>query len=137
MIRGLPGLTVEFLQARVRALRRVVMEDLKDLNRFIAHVLRGGVVVSVATLLLGLAIATFEGGAYPNRVIPIPQALELALQLRPEGLLSLGVVVLIVTPVIRVVISIASFLKGREGLYVGITALVLFNLFLGFLFGFV
>ena len=137
MMRGLPGLTVGFLQARVKALRRVVMEDLKDLNRLIAHVLRGGIVVSSAILLLGLAIATLEGGAYPTAVVPVPRALALSLQLHPDGLLSLGVVVLILTPVLRVALSFASFLKERTGPYVAITAVVLFNLLLGLLFGLV
>lgn len=113
------------------------MEDLRDLNRLIAHVLRGGIVASAGILIVGLAIATLEGGAYPSEVIPIPKAFELSLRLRPEGLLSLGIVVLILTPVLRVALSLTSFLKDREGAYIAITGVVLFNLLLGLFFGFV
>lgn len=136
-MRDLPGHAVEFLQARVHALRHVVAEDVWDLNRLISHTLRGGMIVSVGVLVAGLAIATIEGGAYPRTVLEPGRILELAIRLRPEGLLSLGVLLLILTPVARVALSLMSFLKDGDRTYALITAIVLLNLLVALLFGFV
>ena len=136
-MRDFPSLAVEFLQRRVQALRHVVTEDLKDLNRLITHVLGGGMIVSLAVLLAGLAIATIEGGAYPRTALEPGHMLELAFRLRPEGLLSLGVLLLVLTPVARVALSLGLFLKARDRTYVAITAIVLVNLLTALFFGFV
>ena len=46
-------------------------------------------------------------------------------QMDPIGWIQLGVLVLILTPFLRVVISFFDFLKQRDWLYAGITAFVL------------
>ena len=46
-------------------------------------------------------------------------------QVNPVGWIQLGVLVLILTPFLRVVISFFDFLKQRDWLYAGITAFVL------------
>ena len=46
-------------------------------------------------------------------------------QMNPIGWIQLGVLVLILTPFLRVVISFFGFLKQRDWLYAGITAFVL------------
>ena len=46
-------------------------------------------------------------------------------QMNPIGWVQLGVLVLILTPFLRVVISFFDFLKQRDWLYAGITAFVL------------
>mgnify|MGYP000846628126 FL=1 len=46
-------------------------------------------------------------------------------QMNPIGWIQLGVLVLILTPFLRVVISFFDFLKQRDWLYAGITAFVL------------
>jgi len=45
--------------------------------------------------------------------------------MNPIGWIQLGVLVLILTPFLRVVISFFDFLKQRDWLYAGITAFVL------------
>ena len=42
-----------------------------------------------------------------------------------ESLIQLGVVALLLTPIMRVVLSLFDFVKQRDWLYVGITAFVL------------
>ncbi len=104
------------------------MADLGDLNRLISHVLRGGVLLSVGTLLAGLAIAAIEGGTYPATVLELDRLLGPLLRLRPDALLSAGILILIATPVVRVAMSVGTYLGGRDWVYAGITAIVLLNL---------
>ena len=42
-----------------------------------------------------------------------------------ESLIQLGVIALLLTPIMRVVLSLFDFMKQRDWLYVGITAFVL------------
>lgn len=106
----------EYARRRVRLLRKAVAADFADMNRGIATVLRGGVLLSVGILLAGLAIAAIEGTGF-------------------QALLSLGVLTLLLTPVVRVALSLVGFLKGRDGTYVALTAIVLLNLAAAFLIG--
>jgi len=120
---------------RVRVLRRVVSAEFADLNRGIVHVLRGGVLLSVGVLLAGLAIAAIEARGFPSRVLEPEQLLEPLARLRPQALLSLGILILILTPVVRVALSLVGFLKERDRTYVALTAIVLLNLTTAFLIG--
>ncbi len=119
---------VEFLEARVRALRKAVVMDLEDLNRLIAHVLRGGLLLSVGVLLAALAIATVEGRGFPETVLEPDVLFGPLFHLRPEALMSAGILILIATPVLRVALSLGTYLKERDWAYVAITGIVLANL---------
>lgn len=134
-MKDLPRDAVDFARRRVQALRRAVIGDLADLNRGIAHVLRGGVLVSIGVLLAGLTIATLEGAGFPATVVEPDRLLGPLLRLRPAALLSLGVLILILTPVVRVALSLVAFLKERDRLYAGIAVIVLLNLCAAFLVG--
>jgi uncharacterized membrane protein len=116
------------VQKRIADLRRAVVKEVEDINRLIYHVLRGGVVVSVAVLLFGFVLVGLTGSPIPGKSIP---AKSLALDLyafTPKGYLSLGVLILIFTPVVRVFLSLVSFVKERDRLYVLMTAIVFVNL---------
>jgi uncharacterized membrane protein len=104
----------------------------------IGKVLRYGVILSSAVLVCGLVLflvarppgtpSTLQGLVVVNFGRPTldPQALLSGIA---EGdavsVLQLGTLVLIATPLARVAISIVLFLRERDMLYVGITALVL------------
>ena len=119
---------LRLVQRLVAALRRAVVTEVEDLNLLIFHVLRGGVVVSVAILLFGFVLVALTGRPIPDRTIP-PRLLALELyRFSPAGYLSLGVLLLIFTPVVRVFLSLLSFAEERERTYVGMTAVVFVNL---------
>jgi len=120
---------LRIVQDRIAALRRAVISEVEDRNRLIFHILRGGVVVSVAVLLFGFILVVLAGqSTIPDRSIP-PRALEEELfRFTSAGYLSLGVLVLIFTPVLRVAFSLLSFLEERDRLYVLMTAIVFTNL---------
>jgi len=123
---------LRIVQQRVSHLRRAVVAEVEDINRLIYHVLRAGVVVSVAILVFGFVLVAFTGHSIPDRSIP-PRALGQPLYtFTPEGYLSLGVLILIFTPVVRVLLSLVSFARERDRQYVLMTAIVFANLLVSF-----
>lgn len=129
------GRLVRSLESVIAALRRAVGAKVEDINRLLGHVLRGGVLLSVSILVVGFAVAFLEGSPLPRSSDLPPQVLSDALHLRPVGLLNLGILVMISTPVARVALSIASFAKERDARFAAITSIVLFNLVLGLALG--
>lgn len=117
---------------------------LSAVNRWLANVMVAGVCVSAVLCGLGLMIAlgrddprvplkpfagVAEGLASPSGVIAAARKLE------PAGLMALGVLVLIATPVIRVGFALAGFILERDRVYIVVTSIVLALLACGLFFG--
>ena len=94
-------------------------DDTLDTERVLGRVLGLGTRASTASLGLGLALALLR----PGRLADV--------------LLHAGLVILLATPVLRVVISIAAFARRREWPFVLYTAFVLALLVSGILLAFV
>jgi len=95
----------------------------------ISGVLRGGVLLSVAVILAGLAYLyalKFAGGlhytSYPDTLRRLLAGL---LALDPLAIIVLGLMILLATPVVRVAVSIVAFAIEEDRTYVMITSLVL------------
>lgn len=106
----------------------------------LALLLRAGVLIAAALVLTGgvLHLAR-NGGMYPDygRFQGEPGNLRhplgifaAALALQPLGLIQLGVLVLLATPVVRVAFSLLAFLREKDRTYVAMTAVVLVVLLL-------
>jgi uncharacterized membrane protein len=119
---------IRLVQDRIAALRRAVVGEVEDTNRLIYHILRGGVLLSVAVLLFGFVLVGIQNSVLPNRSVPPRSLIPQLVQFTPAGYLSLGVLVLIFTPVARVLLSLLSFAEDRDRTYVLMTGIVLVNL---------
>ena len=102
----------------------------RDINRLIFYVLRVGVLLSIAIVLVGLALLAAgrpmpSGGLHPT---DIPALLAAG---NPAGFLGLGVLLLVLTPVARVFLSIAYFAKEHDGAFVAVTLTVFLILLAG------
>jgi uncharacterized membrane protein len=132
------------------------MEPLTRMELMISYALRAGVLLSAAITLAGvLRFALTQDTGYV-RVLPhhlqdilkfhqesgpgfFPTSLHAVLDGaragKPYAIISLGMLLLILTPIIRVALSVFFFLAQRDWLYVGITLFVLavlaFSLFSG------
>ena len=125
---NVPKAGLRMVQNRIGALRRAVVAEVEDINRLIFHVLRGGVVVSVSLILFGFILRGLGGPDISSESIsPRLLAEELAL-FSPSAFLNLGVLLMIFTPVARVILSFLSFLEERDRPYVLMTGIVLLNL---------
>jgi len=98
-----------------------------DLNRIVAQSLRIGVLASAFLSLLGLVL--WASGGF--RSVTVPGALNVLDIVRAAftgdltGIVYLGVLVLIATPIFRVAVSSAYFAVEKDWGYTGITIAVL------------
>ncbi|WP_439443596.1 DUF1634 domain-containing protein [Listeria aquatica] len=113
-------------------------EEMYQVEAVVGGLLRIGVIVSAAIIILGLIlyIATgssgYLGTTYPTTLASIFSGL---VKLKPFAVIMFGLFCLILTPVFRVVVSLFTFLKEKDYLYVGITGIVLVILVISFLIG--
>jgi uncharacterized membrane protein len=131
-----PRHALGIVQRRLAALRRAALAEVEDTNRLVYHVLRGGLVASAGFVVFSAILALAGGAPLPEVSVPLRALGGDFLQLTPSGLMSLGVLVLIFTPMVRVAASLLSFVKDRDRPYVVVTAIVLVNLLVGLSLGF-
>ncbi|WP_159723228.1 DUF1634 domain-containing protein [Enterococcus sp. CSURQ0835] len=114
-------------------------QEIQAIERVIGYILRIGVLVSAAIILFGLLLLLLHGSTeYSATHAPTDfQTIFLGLgALKAGAYIQLGIFCLILTPVLRVVVSIYAFLQEKDYLYVGITTIVLIILAIGILIGF-
>ena len=115
----------------------------RRLAREVGGILRLGVIVSSAVIVLGLVPFLAREGARhadyhvfrgePAAFRTLSGAIRDAAQADPRGIMQLGVLLLVATPFARVALCIVEFARGRDRLYVGVALLVLLALFWGLL----
>lgn len=109
-----------------------------DAELFISASLRMGVFLSAAVIAIGLVAYLLSGttgypaGAFPTSIAGVFNGL---LQLKPAAIISLGLFLLIATPVFRVGASVIIFIKEKDHLYTAITLLVFGVLLFSLIFG--
>ncbi len=96
-----------------------------DLNETVHSMLIVGLAISTALMLIGIVEDVILQRAMPTVEPDLGQAVSSILSLRPSGFLGLGLLVLIATPILRVVGSIFAFAYERDWRFAGITFLVL------------
>ena len=116
----------------------------RRLAREVGGILRLGVIVSSAVIVLGLVPFLAREGARhadyhvfrgePAVFRTVPDVLAYAARAHPRGIMQLGVLLLIATPFARVALCLVEFARERDRLYIGVTLVVLLTLSWG-LFG--
>jgi uncharacterized membrane protein len=94
-------------------------------ERMIHVVLLAGIAVSVVLMAAGLALGLLNGTGISRGVVPLADLPRAAWGLSPAALLSLGLIVLIATPFVRVAGSLIAFAREGDRRYVVLTAVVL------------
>ena len=103
-------------------------KEMAQVQTIIGRILQVGVIFSAIVMLIGLVLFLVSGqSGYSGSYVPRRMGLILqgTWQLKPYAIMMLGVYCLILTPVLRVVVSIYAFYKEHDRLYVAITTLVL------------
>jgi uncharacterized membrane protein len=132
------------------------MSDVKESDRrvrqvelLISTLLRVGVTVSLATIVLGTIITFTHHPAFVGSRETLPQAvgpraefphtvrdvIASAARGRGQGIVMLGLFLLIATPVMRVAVSVLAFVYERDMTFVVVTTAVLILLLLSFYLG--
>ena len=101
----------------------------------IGNLLRTGVILSATVVLIGAAIYLVRHGGSPadyrvfqgepNDLRSLPGIIQRSIHLSGRGIIQLGLLVLIATPVARVAFAIYGFAAEGDRLYVAFSALVL------------
>jgi uncharacterized membrane protein len=112
---------------------------------WIGIVLRGGVLVAAAVTLLGAIVLLLQHGSTPadyhlfegahSELRGIGGIVAGALRLNSKAVVQLGIILLLATPVVRVLLSLLAFILQRDRLYTAITSLVLAILLYSLLLG--
>jgi uncharacterized membrane protein len=107
----------------------------RKVEDLIGNLLRAGVVLSALIVFVGAVVYLARHGGEladyrvfhgePNQLRTIPGVLREALAFQGRGIIQLGLLLLIATPVARVVLSIAGFAAERDRMYVGFATIVL------------
>ncbi|UQS84152.1 DUF1634 domain-containing protein [Bombilactobacillus thymidiniphilus] len=114
-------------------------DEMRDIELLIGKILRIGVLVSVTVMILGIILMLIQGqGGYATKTYPTTfvAIFQGVVQLKPYAVMMLGAFLLILTPVLRVIVSIYAFLKEKDYLYVTITTIVLIILAIAMIGGY-
>ncbi len=113
-------------------------ERTKSMEITISNLLRIGVLISAGLILLGLVLLVGKGGSgYPGATFPTSLAAIYSglLTLKPDAVILAGLLLLVLTPVLRVAVSIIAFWQERDYRYMVIATVVLLVLMIGFCLG--
>lgn len=107
----------------------------------VGHLLRIGVIISAVVVLIGGAMylksewgSKFDSAA-GSQLHSVHEIIRDAKTLRPLGVIALGLLLLIATPVARVVFTVFAFWMERDFRYVCVTLVVLVGLLFSLFFG--
>jgi len=115
------------------------IQEEKDFGIWISRILRIGVFTSAAVIIIGGilfaiqhpdAVFSFKSFAgEPARLRQVDVIIREAFQLRSRSVIQLGILILIATPVLRVIFSFIEFLIHKDWIFVLITVIVITALF--------
>ena len=105
------------------------------IEQIVGDLLRMGLLIATAVVILGAVIYLARHGTEqpeyrwfhgePPDLRGLAGIVDVALDWRGRGLIQLGLLILLATPVVRVAFSIVAFAMQRDRLYMAITAVVL------------
>jgi uncharacterized membrane protein len=95
------------------------------LERTVQRVLQAGVTLSFALMAAGIVLDVVLGESLTPHVVPLREVGAGLAGPDPAAYLSLGIIVLIATPFVRVAGSLVAFVLLRDRRYAVVTAVVL------------
>ncbi|MBS1548431.1 MAG: DUF1634 domain-containing protein [Bacteroidetes bacterium] len=115
-----------------------------DLNRSVGNLLRLGVILSLAMTALGLIMLFAEGFSMPNNYSDLNKNTDRILQdfwnglidLHATSIILLGILILIFTPLMRIIFALVGYIKEKDHTYTIISLIVLFIMLISFMMGF-
>jgi uncharacterized membrane protein len=115
----------------------------KRLETIIGYTLRIGVIAAAVLVLVGGMLYLTENAFAPTgyhtfhaaakNALSLSGIIRNALALNSLGIIQLGLLILIATPILRVILSVVAFALERDILYVVVTSIVLAVLLYSFL----
>lgn len=116
----------------------VMKTQSKDVNLLFSKILRVGVSVSATIIVIGLLKLFITGkSGYPGTSYPytVTELISGIIKFKSYAIILLGLLILLFTPIMRVIMSVFIFWQEKDYTYVKITLFVLLILIAGMLLG--
>lgn len=113
-------------------------KEISNAERLIGQVMQVGVFLAAGVMLVGVLLFLISGqSGYSGNYHPSSFSTIFAgvIRFKPYAIIMLGLFLLILTPVLRVIVSIYAFYVAHDHLYVWITTLVLVILLIAMIIG--
>lgn len=114
---------------------RRVEANVRKINALVHWLLIIGLTAAAVLMVTGVLLGLVTGRGLPEAMVPLSELSAELLLFTPAAFLSLGLLTLIATPILRVAGSILGFAIERDWRYTLITlvvlAIVLLSIFLG------
>ena len=117
-----------------------------DLNRSVGNLLRLGVILSVITSLIGFVKLFMEGFEMPRKYKLLDMGTssekvwshfwETLCKAEGMAIIQLGILMLIFTPLMRIIFALIGYLKEKDYVYVIISSIVLAIMAVSFFTGY-
>ncbi|HWH53569.1 MAG TPA: DUF1634 domain-containing protein [Gemmatimonadaceae bacterium] len=117
----------------------------EEVEQVIGRLLQFGVLLAAMVVLAGAALLLGRHGgavasyavfhAEPTPLRSIAGILRAAFSGDATGIVQLGLLLLILTPIVRVAFTLVAFVLQRDGTYIVVTTIVLALLLFGLVFG--
>ena len=95
------------------------------LSDWINSSIKLGVALSFILIVIGLALLSIVGPIEIEAKLFLQQLPQEILKLNPTAIITLGIVLLLITPILQIVTAIVVFTKDRDKLFGGISLLLL------------
>jgi uncharacterized membrane protein len=96
-----------------------------NINWYIRIVLLVGMFLSVTVMIIGLILFAFSEGTWENIPLSLTQIFEGIVEGNPIAFIDLGILLLIATPLTRVLAALVVFTINRERRFVLVAVMVL------------
>jgi uncharacterized membrane protein len=107
----------------------------KDIEKTMGNLLRYGVLISAIIVLTGAVFYLLQHGfetpqyqkfsGEPKRITEVKEIWKTAISGRGRSIIQLGILVLIATPIARIIFSIIGYILEKDYLYIILTGTVL------------
>ncbi|HEX6509747.1 MAG TPA: DUF1634 domain-containing protein [Chloroflexota bacterium] len=109
----------------------VLMAD-REASRRIAATLFGGLLVSMAVMVIGLILVAPEGKNAATTVLPLDRVLPDLVHGSRPAVLDAGILLLFATPLLGVLVALTEFARQRDRTFTAISCALVLVLAAGF-----
>jgi uncharacterized membrane protein len=118
-----------------RARQRLYESQRRVLYRWISRILTIGFWGSMAIIAAGLAVAGIQREPLGDEVAPVAEVLPAVFDLNPQGIVDLGILLLLFTPAVYTFVSLIIFARQRDRIFVVVCCALLIIVFFSVGFG--
>lgn len=115
-----------------------------DLNRSVGNLLRAGVLTSIIISLVGFTKLLIEGFNFPENYADLAISKDHVwksfwqslINFDAIGIIQLGILILILTPLLRIIFALIGYFREKDYTYVFISTIVLIIMLISFISGY-